>query len=78
MMNLNQPVYSRGRQWAVTGYGIEALSGLYHIPWCNLEDEPSRQRLLTELQHHYWIHRDDLKAALAACRSRIGAKEPSH
>jgi hypothetical protein len=53
MMNLNQPVYWRGRQWAVTDYGIEALSGLYHIPWCNLEDEPSRQRLLTELQNHY-------------------------
>ena len=28
---LTEPVHWHGREWAVTGYGIEALDGMYHV-----------------------------------------------
>jgi hypothetical protein len=39
---LTEPVHWRGRQWAVTGYGIEALDGMYHVPFSEISgDRPS-------------------------------------
>ncbi|SFF04836.1 hypothetical protein SAMN02799627_05114 [Methylobacterium sp. 13MFTsu3.1M2] len=35
---LTEPVRWEGRQWAVTGYGIEALDGMYHIPFSEIPD----------------------------------------
>ena len=72
--DLAEPVYWRGRQWAVTAYGVEALGGRYHIAWCELEDEPAHKKLLDQMRDHYWVHLDDLREALAVSSS---ARQPT-
>ncbi|MGU3402382.1 hypothetical protein [Methylobacterium brachiatum] len=63
--DLAEPVHWRGRQWAVTGYGIEALDGRYHVPFSEIS-EASRGRLawFDALCRRYGTDRDDLAAAL--------------
>ncbi len=71
--DLAEPVYWQGRQWAVTAYGIEALSGRYHIAWRDLQDEPARMQILGQMQHHYWVHMDDLRNALVVSANVCGS-----
>jgi hypothetical protein len=69
--DLAQPIYWQGRQWAVTAYGVEAMSGRYHIAWRDLEDEPARKRVFDQMRDHYWVHLDDFREALeASARAR--------
>ncbi len=74
---LTQPVHWQGRQWAVTGYGIEALDGMYHVPFSEIQGvEDGRPSWLDDLCRRYGTDRDDLKAALTAARAiRRGAAE---
>ncbi len=73
--DLTEPVHWQGRQWAVTGYGIEALDGMYHVPFSEIpdaDDEPPRW--LDDLCRRYGTDRDDLAAALRVARTvRPGA-----
>lgn len=69
------PVQWQGRQWAVTRYGIEALNGLYHVPFADVpEAEAGRPRWLDDLLRRYGTDRDDLAAAVTVARAmRPGA-----
>lgn len=69
--DLTEPVYWQGRQWAVTAYGVEALDGRYQIARSDLDDEPARKRLLDQMRDHYWVHLDDLRAALEVSASAL-------
>ncbi|ACA17299.1 hypothetical protein M446_2877 [Methylobacterium sp. 4-46] len=67
--SLTEPVYWQGRQWAVTGYGIETLDGMYHVAAAEVGavgDAPPRW--LDALWRRYGTDRDDLSAALAVAR----------
>ncbi|MDP4003350.1 hypothetical protein [Methylobacterium sp. NEAU K] len=68
--DLIEPVHWQGRQWAVTGYGIEALDGMYHIPFSEIPDgSEGRVSWLDDLWRRYGTDRDDLAAALKVARS---------
>lgn len=75
---LTEPVHWQGRQWAVTGYGIEALDGMYHVPFSDIpEPEAGRPEWLDDLWRRYGTDRDDLAAALLVARTvRPGATPP--
>lgn len=78
---LTEPVHWQGRQWAVTGYGIEALDGTYHIPFSDIPDTPDQwPAWLNALCQRYGTERDDLAAALRVARTvRLKGKAmPSH
>lgn len=67
---LTEPVHWQGRQWAVTGYGIEALDGMYHVPFSDIPDaEDGRPAWLEALGRRYGTDRDDLAAALRVARA---------
>lgn len=68
--DLTEPVHWQGRKWAVTGYGIEALDGKYHVPFSEIS-ETSRGRLawFEALCRRYGTDRDDLEAALKMARA---------
>ena len=67
---LTEPVHWHGREWAVTGYGIEALDGMYHVRssdiWCEGDALPP---WMESLYRRYGTDRDDLNAALKVARS---------
>ena len=65
-----EPVHWRGRQWAVTGFGIEALDGMYHVPAAEIWLEGSEPpRWVRDLRQRYGTDRDDLDAALKVART---------
>lgn len=67
---LTEPVHWQGRQWAVTGYGIEALDGMYHIPFSEIWNAgDGRLPWLDALCRRYGTDCDDLNAALKVARS---------
>lgn len=67
---LTEPVHWQGRQWAVTGYGIEALDGMYHVPFSDIpNDEAARPGWLNNLCQRYGTDSNDLAAALKVARS---------
>lgn len=67
--DLTEPVHWEGRQWAVTGYGIEALDGMYHVPFSEIGDAGERKLPWLEALHRrYGTDRDDLAAALKVAR----------
>ncbi|MGU3340765.1 hypothetical protein ACLBXJ_22345 [Methylobacterium mesophilicum] len=68
--DLTEPVHWQGRQWAVTGYGIEALDGMYHVPFADIPDaEAGWPAWLDALRRRYGTDGDDLAAALKVARS---------
>lgn len=67
---LTEPVHWRGRQWAVTDYGIEALDGMYHVPTAEVWPSPDGTLpWLEALYRRYGTDRDDLNAALKVART---------
>lgn len=68
-------VHWQGRQWAVTDYGIEALDGMYHVPYSEIRDADAEPMTwLDDLCRRYGTYRDDLAAALkVACDRHLGA-----
>ncbi|MFH6783271.1 MULTISPECIES: hypothetical protein [Methylobacterium] len=67
--DLGEPVTWQGRQWAVTAYGIEALDGMYHVPFSEIPaaDDGSAP-WLESLRRRYGTDRNDLDAALKVAR----------
>lgn len=67
---LTEPVHWQGRQWAVTGYGIEALNGMYHVPFSDIgEAGDKRLSWFDDLCRRYGTDREDLAAALKVARA---------
>jgi hypothetical protein len=69
-MALHRDIYWLGRQWAVTGYGLQAidqrLRGVFDIESAKLWD----QGVLDALRAHDWVNPIDLDNAIAATRKR--------
>ena len=69
-MALHRDIYWVGRQWAVTGFGVQAvdqrLKGAFDIEIARLWDDdlPQRMRALA------WLKADDFDKALAVARTR--------
>ena len=70
-MALHRDIYWVGRQWAVTGFGVQAvdqrLKGAFDIEASKVWDDglPARMR------GHAWVNGDDLDKALTMARRRF-------
>jgi hypothetical protein len=70
-MALHRDIYWIGRQWAVTGFGLQAvdqrLKGAFDVEVARLweDDLPQRMRALA------WLNADDFNNALDLARSRF-------
>jgi hypothetical protein len=69
-MALHRDIYWVGRQWAVTGYGMQAvdqkLKGQFDIEASRLWEDG----LLERLQAEKWLNPEDFAKALAQARAR--------
>jgi len=69
-MVLHRDIFWLGRQWAVTGLGIQAVSrleGKFDVEVLRLWDEELAQPLLSEP----WFDKDDFTEALELARRRF-------
>jgi hypothetical protein len=70
-MPLHRDIYWVGRQWAVTGYGLQLidqrLRGVFDIEAARLWD----QRVLDALRTHDWLKADDFDKAITAAHKRF-------
>jgi hypothetical protein len=70
-MALHRDIYWVGRQWAVTGYGLQAVDqkqkGKFDIEVSRLWEDG----LLESLHVEKWLNVDDFKKALAVARKRF-------
>ncbi len=70
-MGLHRDIYWVGRQWAVTGFGVQAidqrLSGAFDIAAALLWDDDVSGRLRAQS----WVNADDFDKALAIARKRF-------
>jgi hypothetical protein len=70
-MALHRDIYWVGRQWAVTGYGLQAVDqkqkGKFDIEASRLWEDD----VLESLQTERWLNLDDFEKALAAARKRF-------
>jgi hypothetical protein len=69
-MALHRDIYWLGRQWAVTGFGLQAidqrLKGAFDIESARLWEEGA----LDDLRAQSWLNAADLDKALVAARKR--------
>ncbi len=72
-MALHRDIYWVGRQWAITGHGMQAvdqrLRGAFDIEVLRLWDEGLTQRI----RAHSWVNAEDFDKALAIARKRFPA-----
>jgi hypothetical protein len=72
-MALHRDIYWVGRQWAVTGYGLQAvdqkLKGNFDIEAAGLWQDG----LLERMQSERWLNVEDFSKALAIARARYPA-----
>lgn len=70
-MTLHRDILWLGRQWAVTGYGIQAvnqkLDGKFDVEASRLGDEGLVEPMLSEP----WFDIEDFKEALEVARERL-------
>ena len=70
-MALHRDIYWVGRQWAVTGYGLQAVDqkqkGKFDIEALRLWEDG----LLESLRAESWLNLDDFEKALAVARKRF-------
>jgi hypothetical protein len=69
-MALHRDIFWLGRQWAVTGYGLQAidqrLKGFFDVEVARLWD----RGVLDALRAHDWINQVDFDKAILAVRKR--------
>jgi hypothetical protein len=70
-MTLHRDIYWVGRQWAVTGYGVQAVDqkqkGKFDIEASRLWDDD----VLESIRVERWLNLDDFEKALAVARRRF-------
>jgi hypothetical protein len=70
-MALHRDIYWIGRQWSVTGYGLQLidqrLKGVFDIEIARLRDE----RVLDAMRAHDWLKAEDFDKAIAAAHKRF-------
>lgn len=70
-MALHRDILWLGRQWAVTGYGIQAvdqkLGGKFDVEASRLEEEG----LIEPMSSQSWFDADDFREALEVARKRL-------
>lgn len=76
-MALHRDIYWVGRQWAVTGYGMQAvdprLQGQFDIEAIRLWEDG----LSESLNAGGWLNREDFAKALAVARARYPQPQPA-
>ena len=72
-MTLHRDIFWLGRQWAVTGHGLQAidqrLKGVFDVEIARVWDEGA----LNDLRSQDWVNPADLEKAVAAARKRFPA-----
>ena len=63
-------VHWRGRQWAVTDAGVEAVDGKYHIEASAIRCDREGRDWIEHMRHQYWVDCEDLAEALEIARRR--------
>ncbi len=75
-MALHRDIFWLGRQWAVTGFGLQAidqrLKGIFDVEAARLWDEG----VLDDLRAHAWVNSADLDKAIVAARKRYPSAPP--
>lgn len=66
---LTEPVVWQGRQWAVTGHGIECRNGTYPIDACRLWEEEGEYGWIRHLAEKEWVDLEDFIIALGLART---------
>jgi hypothetical protein len=74
---LTKPIYWQGRQWAVTGYGVEARDGCYAVPRLNLWDDEFRHCWLRHMAQKNWVDLADFAEALRIARRHHAPRCPA-
>lgn len=67
---LATPVIWQGRQWAVTGFGIEARDGKYPIEGKRVWEENHGHGWIEHMAEKSWVDLDDFAEALRIARGR--------
>lgn len=67
---LAEPVYWRGKQWAVTSYGIEARDGKYPIAGNRVWEETQGHGWIEHMSEKGWVDIHDFAEALRIARAR--------
>jgi hypothetical protein len=64
----------RGRQWAVTDHGIEALDGTYAIPTSRLVEDIDDHSWLAHMGEKSWVDTEDFATAWLVALAIFGVK----
>ncbi len=75
-MALHRDIYWVGRQWAVTGSGLQAVDQRRNSQFDIAIAELWKDDLTECMRSHAWLNADDFDKALAAARKRFPA--PPH
>ena len=67
---LHEPVYWKGRQWAVTSFGIEARDGKYVINGDRVWENNNGHGWVKQMQEKGWVDLSDFVEALRLARAR--------
>jgi hypothetical protein len=67
---LQEPIYWKGRQWAVTSYGIEARDGKYPIKGECVWEDNNDYGWVEHMAEKEWVDLTDFVEALRLARAR--------
>jgi hypothetical protein len=67
---LQEPIYWKGRQWAVTSYGIEARDGKYRIKGERVWEDNDGHGWVEHMEEKEWLDLSDFVGALRLARAR--------
>lgn len=70
------PVLWRGRQWAVTEYGIEALSGRYAIDKARIAEDVDTRGWPLHMGHKAWVDVDEFCTAWLVAIALFNVRVP--
>jgi hypothetical protein len=73
---LNEPIHWKGRQWAVTGYGIEKRDGTYYIDKERLWEDDDVHPWEKHMKEKDWVDIDDFRAAMTEARKIYASLKP--